>query len=130
MAGRQFRPYTVLPHLPPRLQALHKLAYNMWWCWNPNTVAMFRRVDADLFEAVENSPVKLLSGVDQGRLEQLLHDDGFLASLDRIEEEFDQYMAAPTWFDETYGDKGGKNVRIAYFSAEFGLHESVPTYSG
>jgi glycogen phosphorylase len=130
MAGRQFRPYTVLPHLPPRLQALHKLAYNMWWCWNPQTVAMFRRVDPDLFETVENSPVKLLSGVDQGRLEQLLHDDGFLASLDRIEEEFDQYMTAPTWFDENYGDKGGKNVRIAYFSAEFGLHESVPTYSG
>ena len=48
MAGRSIRTFTVLPHLPERLQALHKLAYNMWWCWNQDAVALFRRVDADL----------------------------------------------------------------------------------
>src|SRR5262249_40586261 len=130
MAGRPIRTYTVMPHLPKRLQALQQLAYNMWWCWNHDTVSLFRRIDADLFEAVENSPVKLLSGLDQSRLEQLLKDDGFLASMDRILEAFNQYMASPTWFDETHAGKDAKSCRIAYFSAEFGIHESVPTYSG
>lgn len=127
MAGRSIRTFTVLPHLPKRLQALQILAYNLWWTWNQDAVQLFRRVDPDLFEAVENSPVKLLGAVEQTRLEQLLKDDGFLASMDRIEEQFNQYLAAPTWFQENYGTG---NCRIAYFSAEFGIHESVPVYSG
>ena len=108
--GRPIRTFTVLPHLPERLQALQKLAYNMWWCWNHEAVALFRRIDADLFEAVEHSPVKLLGAVDQARLEQLLHDDGFLAHMDRVEEAFDNYMSAPTWFQETYGDRAQRRA--------------------
>jgi starch phosphorylase len=136
--GRSIRTFTVLPHLPQRLQALQKLAYNLWWCWNHEAVALFRRVDADAFDAVEHSPVKLLGAIDQARLEQLLNDDGFLAHLDRVELAFHEYMSAPTWFQETYAStKPGNKVvplppdfTIAYFSAEFGLHESVPIYSG
>src|SRR5438477_10732348 len=86
MPSRPIRTFTVLPHLPERLQALHKLAYNLWWCWNHEAVALFRRIDADRFEALDQSPVKLLGAIDQARLEQLLHDDGFLAHLDRVEE--------------------------------------------
>jgi starch phosphorylase len=128
MAGRSIRTFTVLPHLPGRLQALHKLAYNLWWCWNPDAVTLFRRVNADLFEAVENSPVKLLGGTDQSRLEELLRDDGFLAHMDRVEEAFTSYMDGTTWFQETYPD--AHDFRVAYFSAEFGIHESIPVYSG
>src|SRR6516164_644646 len=128
MAGRSIRTFTVLPYLPERLQALHKLAYNMWWCWNHEAVSLFRRIDDDLFTAVENSPVKLLGQIDQSRLEQLARDDGFLAHMDRVEAAFDAYMAAPTWFQETYGDQ--TDCRVAYFSAEFGIHESLPVYSG
>src|SRR5262249_60729169 len=117
-----------LPHLPERLQPLQKLAYNMWWCWNHEAVALFRRIDPDLFHTVENSPVKLLGAIEQARLEQLLRDDGFLAHMDRVEEAFDNYMSASTWYHEAYGDGGP--CRVAYFSAEFGLHESVPIYSG
>jgi starch phosphorylase len=136
MPARSIRTFTVLPRLPQRLQPLQKLAYNLWWCWNHEAVALFRRIDDDLFTAVENSPVKLLGQVDQARLEQLAHDDGFLAHMDRVEEGFDAYMAAPTWFQETYGDQsdkipaGGGPCRVAYFSAEFGIHESLPVYSG
>src|SRR5438552_1216288 len=100
MAGRPIRTYTVLPHLPERLQALHKLAYNMWWCWNHEAVALFRRIDDDLFESVENSPVKLLGAIDQSRLEQLVNDDGFLSHMDRVEKSFDAYMGNRTWFQE------------------------------
>src|SRR4051812_34194069 len=134
--GRSIRTFTVLPQLPARLQALQKLAYNMWWCWNPEAVTLFRRVDADLFEVVEHSPIKLLGAVEQARYDQLLHDDGFLAHLDHVEEMFDTYLSASNWFHEAYanGPDGRplteSSFRIAYFSAEFGLHESVPVYSG
>ena len=78
MPPRSIRTFTVLPHLPERLQALQKLAYNLWWCWNPEAVALFRRIDADIFESVDHNPVKLLSRVSQARLQELEEDDGFL----------------------------------------------------
>jgi starch phosphorylase len=136
MASRPLRTFTVLPHLPGRLQGLHKLAYNMWWCWNHEAVSVFRRIDDELFEKVENSPVKLLSTVGQERLDQLLRDEGFLAHMDRVIASLDKYINQKTWFQETYGDGSLSNddlaakFRMAYFSAEFGLHESVPIYSG
>jgi glycogen phosphorylase len=134
--GRSIRTFTVLPHLPARLQPLQKLAYNLWWCWNHEAVSLFRRMDPDLFERLESSPVKLLSGISQERLEQLHHDEGFLAHMDRVAEALNNYMSAPTWFQETYPDAHTGNgaavgpCRIAYFSAEFGIHESIPIYSG
>jgi glycogen phosphorylase len=128
MAGRSIRTFTVLPHLPERLQALQKIAYNMWWCWSHEAVFLFRRIDDDLFDVVENSPVKLLGAIDQSRLEALQNDDGFLAHMDRVEEALNSYMTSPTWFQETY--PGANDFRVAYFSAEFGIHESIPIYSG
>lgn len=137
MPGRPIRTFTVLPFLPERLQPLHQLAYNCWWCWNQDAVSLFRRIDDGLFETVEHSPVKLLSAVGQERLEQLLKDDGFLAHMERVEQAFESYMNASTWFKETYAGGNGQpsappsqECRIAYFSAEFGIHESIPVYSG
>src|SRR5262249_51552900 len=128
MPGRPIRTFTVLPHLPERLQGLQKLAYNLWWCWNHDAVALFRRIEDDRFEELDNSPVKLLSAIDQARFDQLVRDDGFLAHLDRVEEGLHHYLTSPTWFQETY--PGDPPCRIAYFSAEFGIHESIPVYSG
>src|SRR5215472_8789233 len=125
MSGRSLRTFAVLPHLPERLQALQKLAYNMWWCWNHEAVALFRRIDVEAWETLDHSPVKVLGALDQTRVEQLLHDDGFLAHMDRVEEAFDNYLSAATWYQETYatpgrnGDDVGREMRIAYFSAEF-----------
>ncbi|HEY2909870.1 MAG TPA: alpha-glucan family phosphorylase, partial [Gemmataceae bacterium] len=128
MAGRPIRAYTVLPCLPERLQPLHKLAYNLWWCWNADAVALFRRVNADLFEALDHSPIRLLGATEQARFEQLEQDDGFLAHMDRVAETLDRYLKARTWFQDEF--EGEAALRIAYFSAEFGMHESVPIYSG
>src|SRR6266545_2398197 len=128
MAGRPIRAYTVLPCLPERLQPLHKLAYNLWWCWNADAVALFRRIDVDRFEALDHSPVKLLGLTNQKRFETLAKDDGFLAHMDRVEAALNHYLSAPTWFQEHFGSE--KYARIGYFSAEFGVHESVPVYSG
>jgi starch phosphorylase len=137
MASRPIRTFTVLPHLPERLQALQKLAYNMWWCWNHEAVTLFRRIDVEAWETLDHSPVKLLSALNSTRVQELLHDDGFLAHMDRVEEEFDNYMNADTWYKETYAAPGrnglgalARDLRIAYFSAEFGIHQSVPVYSG
>jgi starch phosphorylase len=133
---RPLRTFTVLPHLPERLQGLQRLAYNVWWCWSHEAVSLFRRIDDELFEAVENSPVKLLASVGQDRLEQLLRDDGFVAHMDRVLAALDSYVGARTWFQETYGKDGepadelAARYRMAYFSAEFGIHESIPIYSG
>jgi starch phosphorylase len=131
MPPRSLRTFTVLPQLPPRLQPLHKLAYNLWLCWNPDAIALFRRIGEE-WETVDHSPVKLLGAIDQARLEALLDDDGFLAHMDRVEETFDTYMNAPTWFQEIRAAERPAldNLIIAYFSAEFGIHESVPVYSG
>ncbi len=128
MPGRTIRTYTVLPSLPPQLQRLHTLTYNLWWSWNADAVALFRRVNPDLFEALDHSPIRLLGATDQVRFEELAADDGFLAHLDRVSTALDRYLAAPTWFADTYAD--AKGLRVAYFSAEFGIHESVPIYSG
>src|SRR3954454_20844516 len=122
MPGRSIRTFTVLPKLPDRLRPLHTLAYNLWWCWNADAVALFRRINPDLFEALDHSPIRLLGATEQSRFEHLEQDDGFLAHMDRVHEALDQYLAAPTWFQETFPSHA--ETQIAYFSAEFGLHES------
>jgi len=104
MANRPIRTYTVLPHLPGRLAALQQLAYNLWWCWNHEAVSLFRRIDDERYDRGDNSPVKLLSAINQERLEELLRDDGFLAHMDRVRENLEHYLTARTWFQETYAD--------------------------
>jgi starch phosphorylase len=110
------------------LLALHELAYNLWWCWHADAVALFRRIDPDRFELLDHSPIRLLTTTEQKRFEELSADDGFLAHLDRVWEAFQAYLNAPTWFADHCPRE--TNLRIAYFSAEFGIHESVPVYSG
>jgi starch phosphorylase len=122
-----------LPQLPDRLQALHRVAYNLWWCWHPEAWELFRRIDEDKFARLDHSPVRLIGAIPQSRIRELENDDGFLAHLDRVAGHLGQYLAARTWFEETYGDLPiGHSARpcVAYFSMEFGIHESVPVYSG
>jgi glycogen phosphorylase len=127
MPSRSIRSYTVLPTLPPRLAALQKLAYNLWWCWNADAVALFKQINAELFESLDHSPIRLLTSTDQTRFEELAADESFLAQLDRVAKHLETYLAAPTWYGQNYSNL---NAKIAYFSMEFGIHESVPVYSG
>jgi starch phosphorylase len=128
MPGRSIRTFTVLPSLPDRLMPLHTIAYNLWWSWNADAVALFRRINPDLFETLDHSPIRLLGSTSQARFEELGTDDGFLAHMDRVAQALDHYLKCPTWFSSTYTTEA--DARIAYFSAEFGIHESVPVYSG
>src|SRR5687767_6410297 len=104
MSMRSIRTFTVLPHLPDRLQPLQKLAYNLWWCWNPEAVALFLRIDPERFRECENSPIKLLGTTDQARFEELARDEGFLAHMERVESALNHYMSGSTWFQDTYGN--------------------------
>ena len=128
MPPRTVRTFTVLPSIPERLKALQSITYNLWWCWHADAVALFRRIDPDLFESLDHSPVRLGYKVAQSRLDELAKDDGFLAHLDRVSENLDDYLHGKTWFGETHAKADA--LKIAYFSMEFGIHESVPVYSG
>lgn len=122
------RTYTVTPRLPEALEPLEKLAYNLWWTWNPQAQDLFRTVDPDLWEASRHNPIKMLGSLATRRLERLAKDGHFLHRLGQVMEDLEQYMQHQTWFQRVHqGSLGGK---IAYFSAEFGLHESLPLYSG
>jgi starch phosphorylase len=120
--------FTVVPAIPERLKRLSELAYNLVWCWDHETIDLFRRIDRDLWEEVYHNPVKLLGAVRQERLMAVAEDDGFLAHYDRVCQKFDNYMWSTTWYQKTYS--GNQSNVIAYFSAEFGITESLPSYSG
>ena len=101
MPGRSIRTFTVLPSLPERLMPLHNIAYNLWWCWNADAVALFRRINSDLFETLDHSPIRLLGSTSQSRFEELATDDGFLAHMDRVAQALEHYLKCPTWFSST-----------------------------
>jgi starch phosphorylase len=126
--SRKLHRFTVVPSLPEELSGLKTLAYNLWWTWEPDAIELFRRVDRDLWRQTRHNPVKMLGVLQQNRLNELREDDGFLADLQRVEERFRGYMEGKTWFQKSRN--GEKRCSIAYFSMEFGLHESIPIYSG
>src|SRR4051812_13819599 len=124
-----FLRFTVTPQLPPRLEPLRQLASNLWFSWEPDAVALFVALDAEIWSRCYHNPIKLLQRVRQARLSALAEDDGYLRKLDHVYKRFQAYMSEKdTWFAKKYPK--GMAGPIAYFSAEFGLHESVPEYSG
>ncbi len=120
--------FTVVPCLPERIKQLQDIARNLWWCWDPEAVDLFFRVDRDLWIATNQNPIRVLSEVRQARLEALAQDDSFLAHLDRVSIKLARYMAGSHWREHNPDFPG--DFSVAYFSAEFGLHESVCIYSG
>jgi starch phosphorylase len=122
------RTFTIVPLLPEALESLRQLAYNLWWTWNPTATDLFRRLDTDLWRRTGHNPVAVLWQISQERLEQASRDDAYVAQLCRVMDSFYVYLNSRTWFEEHYPQD--KDRVIAYFSAEFGLHESMPVYSG
>ena len=120
---------SVFPVIPERLQRLQDLALNIWWSWSPAAQDMFNFLAPDLWDQTNHNPVKLLRAISVERLQSLAEDQVFLAIFDAVIADFDAYMLEEsTWYSRAHGDREGEI--IAYFSAEFGLHESLPIYSG
>jgi starch phosphorylase len=113
--------------LPPKLEGLRRLAYNLWWSWHPRARILFSRIDAGGWARYRN-PIPVLSG--SVNWQQLLDNAAFMAEYEDILREFDAYMAngAGHWFQRNYG--GRLHGPIAYFCAEYGFHESLGIYSG
>ena len=120
---------SVRPHVPERLHRLPELAHNLWWSWNPAAQDLFQQLDPALWETVSRNPVQLIAQVSQSRLDWAVGKPGYLARYDRVLHNFDSYMdATQTWADDALPKMNEHG--IAYFSAEFGLHEALPIYSG
>ncbi len=120
--------YNVVPSLPENLEKLRELAYNIHWSWNPDARELFRRLDRELWDDTNHNPVMILGRISQERLEEISHDDGFIAHLHRVHNKLNEYLTEKTWFQKKYTFDDSFN--IIYFSAEFGLTECLQTYSG
>ena len=124
-----FNRVTVNPQLPNRINKLSEISNNLWWSWNTDFLKIFKEIDIDLWERVEKNPVKFLKLVSQEKLEQAVLNPLILKEYDKIVDDFEGYINSKnTWFSKKYPNN--KNDLIAYFSAEYGLDETVPIYSG
>ncbi|MBI4876799.1 MAG: alpha-glucan family phosphorylase, partial [Acidobacteria bacterium] len=121
--------FDVVPSLPEPLKRLRDLAFNLRWAWSHDTVELFRRLDRDLWESVNHNPVLLLGSIDQKTLERAATDDAFLAHLERADRGLSAYLASDSnWFRRNYGH--AEPPLVAYFSAEFGVTESLSIFAG
>ncbi|MBM7856079.1 starch phosphorylase [Desulfohalotomaculum tongense] len=123
-----YKTVSVNPKIPQRIGRLQELAYNLWFSWNPEATDLFEMINPDLWEDVYHNPVKFLLNVNQSELDAAAGDSVYLEYYDRVFNNLDRYMDEEKWFQKHYPDHNGQV--IAYFSAEFGLHESLPIYSG
>ena len=124
-----FNKITVNPQLPKNINRLQEIANNLWWSWNTEFLRLFKRIDNDLWETVDKNPVKFLKRVSQERIEMASKDEKFLKEYSKVVKNFDDYMSSKdTWFNKKYPNS--RNDLIAYFSAEYGLDQTIPIYSG
>lgn len=126
--SKMLHKFTVVPSLSEDLAALQRIAYNLWWSWEPDAISLFRRLDPDLWQETRHNPVEMLGVLQQTTLEALRSDEGFMAHLKMVDEKLTEYLREKTWFQRTCN--GSSKLKVAYFSMEFGLHESLPIYSG
>jgi starch phosphorylase len=124
---KNFQTFQVFPNIPQRLQFLEVLSRNMWWCWNKDAIELFRRMDPGLWTESGRNPIAFLSNIPQSSFEKLAKDKGYLAHLKEVEEQFQSRVLDSA-------DQGnsvfGPGDSIAYFSMEFGIHESLPLFAG
>lgn len=115
--------------VPEGLTRLLELANNLWWSWKPDARRLFETIDPTLWDLTHHNPVKLLHDLKPDRLIALALDPAFVRQYSAVLKTYDEYLTAKgTWFAIRYPELSDKN--IAYFSAEFGLHNSIPIYGG
>ena len=124
-----FNRIMVNSQLPKRISKLAEISNNLWWSWNTEYLRLFKTIDIDVWYASNKNPVKFLKSVSQEKLEEASKDSEFLKEYDKIVENYEAYMQSKnTWFAKEYS--ANKEDIIAYFSAEYGLDQILPIYSG
>jgi glycogen phosphorylase len=119
-----YRKFKVVPDLPEKLKPLLDIAANLWLTWNPEAIKLFITMDSDLWEKNQHNPVRMLGEISQEKLEDLAHDEGFLSEVQRVGEQLDQYLHVLRSINHS------AQTSVAYFSAEYGLSDTLPIYSG
>ncbi len=127
---KPLRQISVVPTLPENLEPLRELALNLWWTWNNEALSLFRHLDSELWEQTYHNPIAMLGQISQEKLETAANNNVFLAHLNVIHKKFKSYLTSPSWFENYSDNKSLDNLKIAYFSMEFGLTECMPLYSG
>jgi len=115
--------------LPKQISRLHELSYNLWWTWHPEAARLFGRLDYELWERLGHNPIRLLREIERARLKQAASDKEYQKLYKAVFADFDSYFSdSKTWTHQTHPEFDSRP--IAYFSMEFGLHETLPIYSG
>ncbi len=117
--------------LPPELEGLHDLAYNLWWTWSSEAQRLFASIDPLAWSRYHN-PIELLINVAPPEWEPLLAEEGFRASYARVMDRLGSYLAEPdTWWSREFAEHTDPDdLPVAYFSMEYGLHQCLAIYSG
>lgn len=119
----------MISHLPERITGLGELAYNLWWSWHPEARMLFKMLNRQAWKECTHNPVKMLSELPQYILEDAAKDPEYLHHYDVVLAKFyREIYPKESWFFEKISDPG--DFPIAYFSAEYGLHRSLPFYAG
>jgi len=127
-----FKNFYVKPKLPENLEKLAELSQNLWSTWDSDAYRLFLRIDPKLYRKFNHNPVKFLQRIPEIRLSELSEDKGFLYELEAVYKRFGKYLDFVGHFSDKDRNKKefDQNLQIAYLSMEFGLHESLPIYSG
>jgi len=129
MTTKIIREYPNNFNLPKRIEELTRVVHNLWWVWNQDGQRLFKLIDPLLWDNIAHNPVAFLHQVERHRLNNAASLPSYLEYYDRTLARMDAYLAQKdTWFQKTYPKV--KDKTIAYFSFEFGLHESLPVYAG
>ena len=115
--------------LPEKLDRLAELAYNVWWSWTPEARLLFKKLDYPIWHRTKHNPVLMLKELSPEQLQKKAEDVTFLRQYHKVLMQYDREMAnGHSWFHTEYPEL--KDKTVAYFSFEFGLHNSIPIYSG
>ncbi|HKZ03062.1 MAG TPA: alpha-glucan family phosphorylase [Pyrinomonadaceae bacterium] len=117
--------------VPGPLVALERLSWNYWWSWFSDGPSIFRDLDPEVWEECEHNPRLLLTRASEYRLAQMAADPVYLSRVQKITAAFDQYVGpADTWRPLSATTEISPERPVAYFCAEYGVHNSLPLYSG
>lgn len=128
MIVRNNKHLVIQPNIPTELAPLVEIAKNFWWCWNFGAIELFQSIDLDLWYSSNHNPFRMLGELAQEHIEKLINDESFRLKMESVYNELQKYlMQGPRYISNEYPPI---NQTIVYFSAEFGIHESFPNYSG
>ncbi len=115
--------------LPDELKHLLDMAHNLWWSFNEEAQDLYRSLKPNVWESSDHNPLEVLMSLSKKDINRCKHDPVFMSRLNDVWEQYTDYMKNPRWFELEHGKKHA-DMLVAYFSMEYGLHESIQIYSG